>query len=972
MLLHQRLVAFLLLLVPAVALQGAEPSIRNIDVRGLQIGGMTRLTIDGAELLPNPRLVSSLPIAKQELQPNPAANRLIVNVTLAKDVVPGFYAIRIGNDNGVSAAVVVAVDHLSQQRIEPGKKLARLPIAVHGTVSGSNVLSVQFVAKANERVMCEVESKRLGGQLRPVLHLHGPQGRHIQWAMPQPSLLGDARIRADLPVAGTYTIKLHDLQYAAPAANYFRLKIGQWESADAVFPPAVARGKITNVSLIGVSGETRVSIPAAESDQVAAPWAKSNLASGPRLPVLVSSIPELVEAASSNQPQQLPAIPSAISGRLLQSGEKDKYRVAVKPGSKVKFEVFAQRIRSPIDVILEIQNGKGGRLAINDDVAGTSDPSLDFTVPNGVEELFVVIGDTASLGGSDCIYRLVVTDLADKSTKPDFDVTLTTDRAAVASGATLVLKAELERRGYAGAVELEFERLPQGVKVSGQKFAVGEDATLVVITGIQQAAVSQLVTRIAARALDAPIAGAVKVATVQQHPLKEFQPWMQEEVAVAVATAAKVDFQTNWLKIPPGFKLTLGGKLKLPVQAVRPVGFDGPVRLTLLTSQKTPLTNTRPDVNKTLRQETANVEIPPDQPAQAAYNVQVAAKKAVTTLEQQKAAAVDVANKKLTTDQNALKAGEAEAAKAVAALQPIDKQLKAVRDELAVQAKLLTELQAKIKAGAVPEPTAKTQLDEANKRKQALETRAAQFEAQRKPLVARSSAAATKVKQLQQVAAASLAVLEKTKTDFATKLNIAKAKLQEDTKKAVAAASAAKNLGDISVIVPPNLGNSAANLAFKAELLSRDKRQVLGTVYTDVRKFETLNPIALKLNGPTKIVQTLDTKKGTIVTLAGTLERRVEFKQDVTVTLAGLPAGIAVPKVVLKADKNEFKLEIKFPPNQKPGNFGPIQLFATGKLIASNPIVNRTDDISISLQLEPAIAAKPKPEPKPKTATKAK
>ncbi|MDA1016071.1 MAG: hypothetical protein O3A00_16650 [Planctomycetota bacterium] len=964
MLLVRRLAA--LMLIPAAAIQGAEPSIRSVDIRGLRIGGTTRLTIDGAELLPNPRIVSSLGIAKQELQPKPAANRIIVDVSLANDVEPGLYTLRVGTDHGVSSGVVIAADHFPQQRLEAGKTIEQLPVAVHGTVTGSNVVAVEFQAQAKQRVICEVEAQRLGGQLRPVLHLHDPQGRHIAWSMPKPSLLGDAHIRVELPVAGTYTLKLHDLQYAAPAANFFRLKIGDWQSVDAVFPPAVSRAKAGGVLLIGSAGETHVSLPAPTGDQFAVPWSMPKQSSGAQLAVLVSDIPELVETASPTPPQQISAIPSAISGRLLQPGEQDKYRVAVKPESKLKFEIFAQRIRSPIDAILEIQNDKGGRLAVNDDAAGTSDPVLEYTVPKGVESVFAVISDTASVSGPNCIYRLVVTDTADKSSKPDFDVTLSDDRATVASGGTLVLKAEVTRSGYEGAIELEFGQLPKGVTVSGRKIAAGEDASLVVMTGIDQAVISQVVTRVRAKAVDAPIAGTTKFATISGRPLQEFQPWMKEEVALALASAAEIAFGTNWAKTPPELKLTLGGKIKLPVEAIRPVGFDGPVRLTLLTSQKLPRTNNNPDANRTLRQETVNVEIPPDPAAQTAFDAKVAAEKAVATLTQQQTAAVDVATKKLAADQTALKAGEAEVARLVAALEPLDKRLKAVRDELAALAKQTVALQEKIKTGGVPEADAKKQLAEAAKKKTLLELDAASIEAQRKPLIAQNATAQAKVNQLKQTATGSLAALEKTQADFAAKLKVANAKVVEDSKNAEVAAATAKNVGEISVIVPASLGNDPINLAFKAELLSRNKQQVLGTVYTEVRRFETLNPIAVKLTGPVKIEQTLDTKLGATVTLAGTLERRVEFKEDVTITVEGLPAGIAVPKMLLKADKSEFKLEIKFPANQKPGDIGPIKLFATGKLIASNPILNRTDDVHITIQLKQLPATEPKSEVKKK------
>ncbi|HMF19494.1 MAG TPA: hypothetical protein VKE98_19965, partial [Gemmataceae bacterium] len=74
-----RLLALAALCLTAPALQGAEPVLRNVDVRGLQIGGTTTLVLDGDDLGKTPRLLLPFP-AKQTLKPGATPNRATFDV----------------------------------------------------------------------------------------------------------------------------------------------------------------------------------------------------------------------------------------------------------------------------------------------------------------------------------------------------------------------------------------------------------------------------------------------------------------------------------------------------------------------------------------------------------------------------------------------------------------------------------------------------------------------------------------------------------------------------------------------------------------------------------------------------------------------------------------------------------------------------------------------------------------------------
>src|SRR5438093_4328668 len=76
------------------SIDAAEPTIRNLDVRGLRVGGATTLVIDGDDLGTTPKLLLSF-AAKQTLKPGGNDKKATFDVTLAADVTPGYHQLRV-------------------------------------------------------------------------------------------------------------------------------------------------------------------------------------------------------------------------------------------------------------------------------------------------------------------------------------------------------------------------------------------------------------------------------------------------------------------------------------------------------------------------------------------------------------------------------------------------------------------------------------------------------------------------------------------------------------------------------------------------------------------------------------------------------------------------------------------------------------------------------------------------------------
>lgn len=579
-----------------------EPTLSNLNIRGLQLGGTTSLVVSGDEFGIAPKLL--LPFAaKQELQVGGTNNQATFSITPEGDIQPGYYQVRVVSAGGVSLPLVIGVDKLPQ--VAFGPEIAQLPVAMHGSVGGSAVSETKLNGKAGQKVQIEVEAQRLGSKLRPVLHLYDAKRKQIAWSWNLPSLSGDTRLEAVLPEDGQYTVALHDAEYAPPGPSYFRLKIGEWAYVDQVYPAAVSKGQPIGVDLLGVFPTPRLEIPAVAAAGIqpltlpAGPvW------SGPRPFVEVSNFAEVMEQApAAATPQVLPAGAVGVSGKLLAPQEEDRYQIPVTPGSKLRFEVVAERLGSPLDVALVVRNEKGDQLARTEDGTGTTDPNLEYTVPDGVNFVVVGVVDATGRGGPRGVYHLTVEPTSPGVTNNEFRLMTTTQRISLPTGGRFVVPVYAERNGYQGPIDIVLGALPTGVAATAIQIPADADGTLVTLQRADVAA-DVLLASWKGRAAT----GEERPVWIKGHPLERMQPWLAWELAVAPSTAAASTFAVDFRDLPADAALLPGQKLALPVKLFRPMT-DSVVRLTLLTNQAPPLVNGQPDVPKTLRAEAA-VEVP--------------------------------------------------------------------------------------------------------------------------------------------------------------------------------------------------------------------------------------------------------------------------------------------------------------------------------------------------------------------------
>lgn len=599
----------------------AAPTIGNISPPALQVGTTVTLRIDGGDLAANPRLLLSAPIAEQKVRDGGNANRIEIAVKLDAAVQGGIYLARVATDSGVSNAIPIAIDALPNVPAssapvgspEPAPHLSQMPAALVGDLTGGNVVRTALAGQKDQRVVVEVESRRLGGKLKPVIRLLDERGVQVAWAQGERRLGGDARLTTRLPATGTYTVELNDLLFRGEGPGRFRLKIGEWSYADLALPLGVQRDTVRRLALLGgnisrpATVDARLLLPGLRP----APWPAGVAVSGTRPGLVVSEHPELVEDETRDDSdgdalavQPLAAAPIAVSGRLSTKDEQDRYAVPATPGDSLRIEMLAERIGSPVDGVLIVRNVQGGELARGDDQSGTTDPLVNIKVPEGVNSIVVAVEDLLGRGGRDYVYRLSIVPAGAKS----FSLSVGQDTVAAPIGGRTLLRVAATRTGYDGPIRLRLAGAPQAVGMTGGEIPAGINTGLLTIAGTQPAAGSALLIGEG----DVEGGSLTRVAQAPETPAAETQPWLREELAVAAA--GKSPIAADWAD-DAAIGASPGGKTPTAVKIVRGEDVAGPVRLSLVTSQTVPKKKVDnkevDDMDKAIRAE-AVVVVPPE------------------------------------------------------------------------------------------------------------------------------------------------------------------------------------------------------------------------------------------------------------------------------------------------------------------------------------------------------------------------
>jgi hypothetical protein len=469
------------------AILPAQPVIMELQPRGAQKGRPFTLTLVGRNLGEGAKIRSTMPAAFTLLTPDPvgpmAEGRYAAFlVEPAADLAVGVYPIRVETADGISNVQLLAVGAFpeyvedesrpgalanSNDKIETAQPLPPAPLTVNGTLKGPERDVFRISAKAGEKRVVEVEARRCGSAIDPVLEILDASGTILARSEDAPLVGLDARVEVTFPRDGYYYVVIHDARYSTQAANFYRLKIGSYSYPQEVFPLGGRRGETVETSL----GSQKIIVDLRNPDKNAR-QVFVNLPDSPALPVpfAIGDDPEVRAPV-----KEAIAPPVTINGRLFKPGEVDRYQLHVSPGEALAFRIQARelgtsKLMAVITVLDEKGNilGRSGDEPLAEDLYNVNqsqtagDPMLRVQVPSGANNLIVTVEDLALRGGPSYAYRLNV-----HAGPPDFRVLLNSPYVNVPAGGSAAVPVTVQRQGYDSEIELRVSNAPKGLRVEG-------------------------------------------------------------------------------------------------------------------------------------------------------------------------------------------------------------------------------------------------------------------------------------------------------------------------------------------------------------------------------------------------------------------------------------------------------------------------------------------------------------------------
>ncbi|MBZ5595715.1 MAG: PPC domain-containing protein [Acidobacteriia bacterium] len=483
----------------SLALSAAAPELAELEPRGAERGKSLTLTLVGANLPEGAQVLSTLPATFTPLTPPEdkmaAGRKLPFLIELRADAAVGTYPIRVQTAEGLSNILLFTVGAFPEVIEEESKPESRehsndsietaqridAPVTVNGTLNGPDRDYYRIHAKQGERLVVEIEARRAGSAIDPVLQIVDSSGKQLARSEDAPGLGVDSRIDITFPRDGDYYAIVHDARFSQQKQNFYRLKVANYPYADGIFPLGWKRGEKIDVEFFGCSLKAPVKAAAdlsaltakTEFTRVSVPGEPGSL---PFL-FVVGDLPERIEPTRQNPAEAVTLDPSTVmNGRISKTGEVDRYKLAVSTGEQWELELGARGLgTSRLDGVVTVYDAQGKKLASAGDqppkedvfsllAAGrtSSDPWLGLKVPSGVREVAVTVEDLLGRGGPGFAYRLVA-----RKQPPDFKLTVLEPFVNVPAKGTVSVNVSVDRRGFVWPIQLSISGLGDEYIVDG-------------------------------------------------------------------------------------------------------------------------------------------------------------------------------------------------------------------------------------------------------------------------------------------------------------------------------------------------------------------------------------------------------------------------------------------------------------------------------------------------------------------------
>jgi hypothetical protein len=304
-----------------------------------------------------------------------------LEITVAKDALPGIHRFRIktplGTTNTIAFAIGMLPEVKQRERMPFDSAVAAQLVDLPATLVGKIAVPgeeerYEFHGKAGEEMVFRVLASQLGSELASTLALSDSSGKILASAGKN-DVRPDAALTYKLPQDGQYTLSITDRNRGGGGGYFYRLDAGPLPYITGYFPLGVRAGTAAEVSVEGVNlggiREIKINPPSSTSGWTTIPvevgTGASRAINEPRLEV--GNEPEVLEQEPNNTIAQAQAVsvPVTINGHI-EGGvsangqpDEDYFEFRASKGQQLSIDVAAARLGSPLDSVIEVLDAAG-------------------------------------------------------------------------------------------------------------------------------------------------------------------------------------------------------------------------------------------------------------------------------------------------------------------------------------------------------------------------------------------------------------------------------------------------------------------------------------------------------------------------------------------------------------------------------------------------------------------------------------
>lgn len=523
----------LLFLFPVTALAQTAPKLGYIFPPAIPVGSQIDVKLGGFDFTPDTQfivlsdkvtlnvdgplgdfLIPEPPYwfgAKSRSGAFPIPREFSAQIHVPSDVDPGVVHWQVANANGsASTAVLYVTDQteLVEERFrdEPQQlpSLDDLPVAVSGRIQKiAEVDRYRFTTPKDGPITVELFARRLGSNFNGIVEIRDLSGRLLADVADTMGL--DCVLTFDATADESYVVSVFDIDFRGNRSFVYRLALNPAPRVITTIPAAGRRGETREILFIGYGVATgaaniesvthQVTFPSSPEHRVLRYRLETPFGIASAVNIALSDIPEMTEQTQQDSGASPLTVPGAVTGMLDGVTETDAYTWEAKKDEVWQIRLQSRAIGSDLDTSLSIRDVDGKQVAENDDLAGSPDAGLDFTVPADGTYTCLVSDLSGNAGGLAAVYRLAL----ERPPSPDF-VLGVPQQISVANGGSAEITVTAARHGgFNGEIQIQVEGLPDGLSVpenlkiaADQKelkfsFQMAEDAashtSLIKITG---------------------------------------------------------------------------------------------------------------------------------------------------------------------------------------------------------------------------------------------------------------------------------------------------------------------------------------------------------------------------------------------------------------------------------------------------------------------------------------------------------